>query len=165
MNDIELLPSLPPKLKEAAENKSLAIFIGAGVSIYVGCDNWMTLANNLLKRCEKEGLISHLEKEILSKYNDPKKIITICNNVLGNDERFMDEMRKSLNDEEKNIRKDNPKLEIYRNLFKLNGLFITTNADRLIDQLFEPENIIIQNFRADKINNNHLYNQPNPMKF
>ena len=154
MDDIELLPSLPLKLKEAAEKNELAIFIGAGISRYLGCKGWNELANNLLKKCNEKGLISFFEQEALSKHNDPKKIITICNKILD-DELFMDEMKKSLNDKE--VKKNNPALEIYRNLFKLNGLFITTNADKHIDQLFESENIIIENFKANNINNNYLY--------
>jgi hypothetical protein len=169
--EIKPCPDLLSEIKEANESKKLAIFIGAGISRFLDCRSWSTLANNLIKRCEKEELINHFEQEMLSKNSDMKKTITICNQILENDDRFMSEMKKSLNDEMAQKYIDNNflsneelenyknKLKIYRDLFSLNGLFITTNADRHIDQLFEKENIIFkkEDFRKDKIDNNQLY--------
>lgn len=168
--EIQPLPKVLEEIKQANNDKKLAVFIGAGISRFLDCSSWNSLAQNLINRCEKEGLINHLEKDTLSKNNDMKKLITICNSLLKNDDRFMEEMKKSLNDEvvQKYIDKDlspkekeeyDGKLKIYRDLFSLKGLFLTTNADRHIDRLFEESNIIYkkEDFVADNVDNNKLY--------
>jgi len=154
--EIKPLPELPIQIIDAAEKKQLAIFIGAGLSRFMGCSSWGELAENLLKKCEIEGLLNNYEKTVLSQNGDFKKTITICSRLLENDERFMDEMRKSLNDEK--VGDASVDLKIYRDLISLNGLIITTNADRHIDKVFLDENIIIDDFdTATPIDNTHLY--------
>jgi len=156
MHKIKPLPELPTQIKEASENDKLAIFIGAGMSRFTGCSGWNELANDLLKKCESDGLINNYEKTVLEQSNDYKKTITICNNLLKNDDRFIDVMKSSLNDS--NVGGEEIDLGSYKNLFSLNGLFITTNADRHIDKLFTPDNIVIDNFNSfTKINKNYLY--------
>ena len=155
--EIKPVPELPSQIIDAAEKKQLAIFIGAGLSRFMGCSSWGELAENLLKKCETEGLLNNYEKTVLSQSGDFKKTITICSRLLKNDERFMDEMRESLNDEK--VGDASVDLKIYRDLISLNGLIITTNADRHIDEVFLDENIIINDFDPTKIpiDNNHLY--------
>ncbi len=156
MIEIKPIPDLPPQIIEASENKRLAIFIGAGLSRFVGCSSWSKLADNLLDKCESEGLINNFERTVLSQNGDFKKTITICNRLLENDDRFLDEMKASLNDD--NVGRPNVDLSVYHALLSLNGLFITTNADRHIDQIFSPENILINGFNTSTtIDNNHLY--------
>ena len=158
--DIKPIPDLLPEIKESASSKKLAIFVGAGISRFIGCTSWWALAENLTKKCEKEGLINHSEQQMLAKNPDMKKVITICNHLLGNDDRFMKEMKKSLNDYtvDKYISKSltpneneeyEKKLQIYKDLFSLNALFVTTNADRHVDLMFNNSNIIYkkENFK------------------
>lgn len=140
---IEELPNLPEELKTAAENKELVIFIGAGISRYLGCSSWDDLARKLLNKCEKIGEINFLEKKSFLENSNKKKIITICNSILPKED-FMECMKKSLNDE--NVKKDNPELEIYKDLFNLSNRFVTTNADRNIDQLFHEKQIKFNEF-------------------
>ncbi|MBD3842675.1 MAG: SIR2 family protein [Campylobacterales bacterium] len=151
--DIKPIPDLLPEIKESASSKKLAIFVGAGISRFVDCTSWWTLAENLTKKCEKEGLINHSEQQMLAKNPDMKKVITICNHLLGNDDRFMEEMKKSLNDNIVDKYRNNlltpqekeeyeQKRQIYNDLFSLNAIFITTNADRHVDVMFHEGNII-----------------------
>ena len=163
--DIRELPELPPQIKRAAEIDELVIFIGAGMSYELGCSDWNGLAKDLIQRCENtlgedEPLLNNFEatqlKNMLNQSGNSKKVITICNGILsksGNDELFLQEVKKSLNDG--NIDKNNPKLKTYRDLFNLNGIFVTTNADRHIDQIFTPQNIIKKDFKG----NTHLRNK------
>ncbi len=154
--EIKYIPDLPPQIIKASENKKLAIFIGAGLSRFMGCSSWGELAVNLLQKCEEEGLLNNYEKTVLSQSADFKKTITICSRLLGNDERFMTEMKKSLNDDK--VGDDSIDLKIYKDLVSLNGLIITTNADRHIDQVFLDDNILIEDFgTATPIDNAHLY--------
>ena len=167
MNDeIKNIPELPEDLRQAINGRKLAIFIGAGVSRFVGCDSWDTLAKNLLERCRKEGFITYFEQQTLSKNNDKIKLITICEHILekeGKQDIFMDEMRKSLKDDEiTNLNKDKIEdalnsnntsyskeqkkiysgLKAYKNLREIGDIFITTNADRYFDSFFHPTKII-----------------------
>jgi len=156
MIEVKPIPDLPQPIIDAAENKSLAIFIGAGLSYFVGCSSWSQLSENLLKKCETEGLINNFEKAVLSQTKDFKKTITICNHLLENDERFLDEMKRSLNDAQ--VGTGDVDLSIYKDLYSLNGLFITTNADRHIDQVYSSDNIVIDRFdTSTPLDNNHLY--------
>lgn len=154
--EIKPIPDLPPQIIKASENKTLAIFIGAGLSRFMGCSSWKELAEDLLKKCEAEGLLNNYEKTVLSQSADFKKTITICSRLLESDERFMDEMRKSLNDDK--VGDASVDLKIYRDLFSLNGLILTTNADRHIDQVYLADNIFIDKFSTTTpVDNTHLY--------
>jgi len=151
--EIMPIPDLPSQIIEAAENKQLAIFVGAGLSRFMGCSSWGALAENLLNKCETRGFLNNYEKTVLSQNNDFKKTITICHRLLE-EEDFLAEMKKSLNDD----KVGDVNIDIYKNLFSLNGLIITTNADRHIDQVYMPDNIVIENFTGSTpVDNNHLY--------
>lgn len=60
---------------------------------------------------------------------------------------FLETIKKALNHD--NIGKIDGKLKSYKNLFKLNGIFVTTNADGHINELFDNKNIIKENFTGD----------------
>ena len=45
------IPLIPPKIFEAVNTGSLAVFAGAGVSRVMGCLGWNDLAKRLVKRC------------------------------------------------------------------------------------------------------------------
>ncbi|MFW2578763.1 SIR2 family protein [Aliarcobacter butzleri] len=159
------IPELPEGLKKAAEKGELVIFIGAGMSYSLGCKSWNHLASELINTCENldNKPITHIEatqlRNLLNFSGNNKKIITICEKILeesGEKNKFIQTMKESLNDEKVKI--DNPNLESYRDLFKLNGIFVTTNADRHINQLFNDENIIIEKFNKNtKLENKNLY--------
>lgn len=162
------IPELPAQIKRAAEIGELVVFIGAGMSYELGCSDWNGLANDLIKRCENtlgsdEPLLNNFEAtqliNMLEQSSNSKKVITICNGILsqnGNDKFFLEEMKKSLNDDK--VSSTNPKLKTYRDLLNLNGIFVTTNADRHIDQIFNPQNIIKKSFRGKTaLVNKNLY--------
>lgn len=162
------IPELPSQIKQAAEIGELVIFIGAGMSYELGCSDWNGLANDLIKRCENtlgkdEPLLNNFEaaqlRNMLEQSRNSKKVITICNSILSqskNDELFLEEMKKSLNDDK--VTSTNPKLKTYRDLYNLNGIFVTTNADRHIDQIFKAQNIITNKFTGSTaLLNKNLY--------
>lgn len=98
-NGFKPIPDLPFEIKEAVNNETLVVFIGAGVSRLVGCEGWDKLANNLINRCFKEGYFNFREKEALSRITEHKKTITICYNVFkinNTIDVFFEEMNKSL---------------------------------------------------------------------
>lgn len=157
MSNIPPIPEVPNEIKDAVNKGTLAVFIGAGVSRLVGCEGWDTLARNLVGRCYSEGIINFKEKETLSQISDHKKTITICYNLFKNKKKediFYEEMKISLK-ESSDIAKPN----IYDDIFKLRGLFITTNADTHFDRLFQSANILCRDsdFRADGLDRTNLY--------
>ena len=157
------VPPLPKEILNAVNNENLAVFIGAGVSRLVGCLAWTELAKNLVNRCFTEkrsdgsSLINYKEKDTLIQNLDNKKTITICHYILkeaGLEAAFFDEMKKALKEGEKLISPN-----IYDELYKLRGLFITTNADTHFDRLFNPTNVLYKetDFVPNRIDREYLY--------
>jgi len=157
------VPVIPPEIKNAVNTKTLAVFVGAGVSRIIGCKGWDDLAKNLVKRCaaikratDGSPFLNFRETEILSRYTDHKKTITICYDIMkenGCEGDFFEELTKSFqpNDECSAYQ------DIYVQLYGLRGLFITTNADEHFDVLFNPERIVYTNFDPDDVDPTKLY--------
>jgi hypothetical protein len=156
-NGIQRIPEVPDEIRNAVNNGSLAVFIGAGVSRLVGCKGWDSLARNLVSRCHKQGIINFKEYETLSQIPDHKKTITICYHLFINNrlaDVFFEEMNRAL--------KEGADIEIpniYDDIYRLRGLFITTNADTHFDRLFNPPNILYRasDFRDDRLDRTNLY--------
>lgn len=156
-NGISLIPDVPAAIKDSVNNGSLAVFIGAGVSRLVGCQGWDVLAKNLIGRCHREDIINFKEHDSLSQMSDHKKTITICYHLFNNNSRadiFFEEMNRALKEGDRIVVPN-----IYDDIFRLRGLFITTNADSHFDRLFNPPNILYQtpDFREDRIDKTNLY--------
>jgi hypothetical protein len=165
MKSVEItdLPQLPPKIKQAIDDKELAIFIGAGVSRLIGCDGWDTLAKKLVEECAKKRYIEPITNDILLTQPDNIKLISICHNVFcekPDEKSFIEVMRESLKDGEINkLAKSDDKFQIYKDLKNMGNTFITTNADRFIDKLLDVSNIIFRgvDLRGNNIGNDKLY--------
>jgi len=163
---IEKLPEVPKAIVEAVNNDKLVVFIGAGVSRIIGCMGWSQLASNLINICftsqnkyNTGTCISFKEKESLEQNYDHKKVITICHDILckqnGLEKVFFEEFNKSLeSNEEKEVEND-----IYKEIFGLRGINITTNADKHYDKYFLEANRIfnINEFSPFSIERNKLY--------
>ena len=150
-------PEMPKEIEKAINENKFIIFIGAGVSRLVGCISWNELACRLIEECykkkdEKEKrLIDYRERELLLQLNDAKKQITIAKNILKNDDfyRIMEESLKI------NKNKNN----VYEYIKELNGVCITTNADKALDKYYEEKNIKYRDkdFNANSISKIYLY--------
>ena len=134
-------PTIPQEIVNAVNNDKLVVFIGAGVSRSIGCASWEGLAQNLVTLCSKtkgrDGsfCINYKQKETLSRYHDPKKIITICHQILQKNRReklFFEELKKSFNPDPELLKNQN----VYDELQHLPGIFITTNTDEHFDEKF-----------------------------
>ena len=162
---IEKVPEVPTAIKEAVNNNRLVVFIGAGVSRILGCMGWDQLAANLINICfttkskeKSTTCITFKEKETLSKEKDHKKIITICYHILeknGFKDIFFEEFDKSL---DSNNKKEDD-FNIYKEVFGLRGINITTNADKHFDKMFTKANLIfnIDEFAQSSIDRAKLY--------
>lgn len=162
---IPLIPDLPPEIKEAINNKRLAIFIGAGASAIIGCKDWRHLAEKLIERCFEtpksedydSKCINFKVRESLLQMNDPKKIITICKHILEKNnakKEFYDEVEKSLES-----KSELSEYKIYNEIYGLRGLFITTNIDKHFDGNFIGSQIVFRqgSFNSNTIDRTKLY--------
>jgi len=161
---IPKIPPVPKEIVEAVNNKTLAVFIGAGVSRLIGCIGWDQLARNLVERCfstkKKDGsrIINFKERETLIQSNNSKKIITICYYLLEKNDFeniFYDELENSLKADKELLKSQN----IYDELCHLGVVFITTNVDEYFDSKFEPTHIVYreEDFNPSNIDRNKLY--------
>jgi hypothetical protein len=154
---IEHIPNLPDEIVEAINRGKLAVFIGAGVSRLVGCLGWDELGTKLAERCFSDGVINYREKETLVGMKDSRKVLTICHSLLeekGQQGVFFEEMAKSL--------KNNGEVSvpnIYDDIYRLHGLFVTTNVDQHFHRNFCPPNIVfkVEDLKKDNIERVNLY--------
>ena len=162
-NTIHPIPPLPPEIVNAVNNENLVVFIGAGVSRLIGCMGWDELACNLVNRCfstkksDDSSCINFKEKDTLSQINDHKKVITICHQILKQNDRenvFFEELEKSLEKKEDHTKSQN----IYDELYGLHGIFITTNADQIFDDKFISRIVYkMEDFKPSNIDRTKLY--------
>jgi hypothetical protein len=139
LTEIYQIPPIPPKIKAAVLNGRIAVFIGAGASRMIGCSGWKDLAKQLAEAAYEKGIINYHEKEkIIENYN-PRKIITIFKGILP-DDLYRDTLKKSLSAKEDKINR----YPIYDRLFKMRGVYLTTNIDTYFDQYFEPAKIFVR---------------------
>jgi len=157
------IPLVPPEIFKAVNDKKLAVFVGAGVSQIMGCMGWDELARSLVKECasiknvaDGSPCLNFREVEILARYNDHKKTITICYDIMrenGREDAFFEVLKKSFKPEEEH----SSYRDIYKQLYGLRGLFITTNADEHFDNIFNRDRIVYKDFSPDDIDPTKLY--------
>jgi hypothetical protein len=147
--EIYQIPQILPEIKEAVLNERIAVFIGAGVSRMIGCSGWKELANQLAEAAYENSLINYQEKEKIIENYGPRKTITIFKKILP-EEIYRDTLNKSLSAKEEKIKK----YPIYEKLFKMRGVYLTTNIDTYFDQYFEPAKIFVRphQFKPENIN-------------
>jgi len=159
---INEIPEIPEELKNAATMGNLVVFIGAGVSKQIGCKDWSELASNLINKCHitendiGNTCINFREKKSLLEETDYKKVITICYNILKDNDKgefFFSELKESLN----------PKISgdrnIYDELRDLDAVYITTNVDDHFDNKFDKKNVhyIDKEFNISNIKKGSLF--------
>jgi hypothetical protein len=130
--DIPPIPQVPPEIIEAISNERLVFFIGASASRIIGCSGWKELANKLVDVACKHNEINYHEKTRIIERYGPRKTITILKKILSS-ELYEQTLVESL--EGDNEKKE--KYPIYKKLFKLRGIYLTTNIDTHFDECFE----------------------------
>ena len=125
---IPFLPEIPSGIKTAFEQGKLVIFIGAGISRLLGCESWDSLSNNLINICCNYGEAQQITSANLS---SKEKITMAYEKVKKSpkEQLFWARFSKSLSVDDK---KDGP--DIYEKISRLNTLFVTTNADGLMER-------------------------------
>jgi len=162
---IDKEPKIPQPILKAIEDGNLAIFIGAGASQVIGCWSWKKLATNLIKKCYEKRCINYRQRQILSGYNDYKKIITICRSILlknGYKKDFLERIVAGCRGNEEKKKKVN----IYQELIRIPALYITTNFDENFDEWFHADRVVFreEGFRPDLVIDEKLYHIHGSMK-
>lgn len=160
MEEIEPIPELPEGIKEAAEEKNLALFIGSGVSQICGCDSWEDLAKRLVNSCHIEGLIPYKVKDYLLRERNSKKVITICQNLCdaSSQDIYIETLKEGLK-----RKKSSPLSNVYDYLYnkeRLEGfgnIYLTTNIDTLFPIDSEHRLYQLNDFDPDRISLGKLY--------
>ena len=132
------LPELPPEIIEAANQRKLVVFIGAGISRLMGCQSWENMANNLIMNLFDYGTAD----QIISSKMDSKAKITIAKRFAYQDEEkkeiFWDEFKRAItpqytqNNRGDGSNNDNNKNDIYDLISQLKTIYVTTNCDGLL---------------------------------
>jgi len=151
-------PKLPDEIRKEVNRDRLVVFIGAGVSRIIGCKGWSELGGELVDACFDENCINYREKVALDREKNPKKKISIVWHILSEqeqDELFFRTIRKHL---QANPQKSE-RFPIYRELYKLRAVYVTTNVDECFDDLYFKDLIVYrpQDFDAGNIDRTRLY--------
>lgn len=125
-NDI---PEVPEQILEAASRGKLAIFIGAGVSRIIGCPSWEEFAKILLNDLCEKNVIDYFEKEELSKFH-ARKVLSICDEIYKKEGVPFPDFKEIF----RGNTKIKEKYEIFKNLYSMNAIYVTTNYDDHLDE-------------------------------
>ncbi len=133
--DLTLIPTIPTGLREAALIGRLILFIGAGASRLAGCPGWNDFANGTLLQLIDKGKFTHAQFDQL-KSRSPRVKLSIATAIAEETKTLIDYnvlLHPKPRAEHKNGRR------LYRSLFALGNIFVTTNYDRwLDDRVAEP---------------------------
>ena len=137
-----MIVKIPEGIITAIQKDELAVFVGAGVSMMAKLPGWSELAKELIESCREAGAISYAEEElILRKTSDSKTQITIAYHLhdkKGSIDKFYEIFHKALTLDGLPL----GCMDILKWLKSSNALVLTTNADTIIDDLFEPTRIV-----------------------
>ena len=124
------LPNVPDGLKEAARRGLLVPFIGAGVSRLAGCPSWVDFADAVLRALIQAGKFSYSQLDQIRNLN-PRVKLSFARR-LASDSRVSIDYKTLLHSVARSDHKDG--CRIYRSLFALGNIFVTTNYDEWLDE-------------------------------
>ncbi len=124
IDKIEVYPVIPDVLRQAALQKTIVPFIGAGVSQLGGCPGWTEFANAALNFFVQQGKLSHAQLDQVASLSSRIKLSLVEGLEKQHDLRIdFDDLLKP--DPSKQKLGDG----VYANLLKLATTFVTTNYD------------------------------------
>ncbi|OKO86178.1 SIR2 family protein [Bradyrhizobium sp. AS23.2] len=128
-DEIPLVPTIPPGLRDAAQRGTLVPFVGAGVSILGGCPSWAKLADDALGACIKAEKFNHGQHEQI-RHLTPRMKLSIARAIEAEHGLKIDYAKLIQSDDySSNV----VGRRVYRSLGKLGKTFVTTNYDSWLD--------------------------------
>lgn len=137
------LPDIPEQILDAASKGRLVLFIGSGVSQIIGCPSWKEFADIILKDLFDKNLITYYEKTELSRL-DSRRILTICKEIYKEKNIQFPDMKNIFKGDREKI----DKYKIYKNIYEINAINITTNYDEHLD--FEAVKKVLERSESSK---------------
>ena len=129
------IPSVPDGLREAAQLGKLVPFIGAGASLLAGCPSWAEFADAALKSLIRDGRFTYSQLDQI-RHLHPRVKLSLARSIALEKGGTID-FRPLLHSTPRRDHKDGCRL--YRSLFSLAKIFVTTNYDEWLDeQIPEP---------------------------
>ena len=129
IDKIEPIPRIPEALRQAALQRKIIPFIGAGVSQMGGCPGWADFANDALDFFVQNGKLSHAQRDQMSSLSSRIKLSLALELEKQHELTIkFDELLKP--DPSKQKMGDG----VYANLSKLATTFVTTNYDDWLHQ-------------------------------
>lgn len=132
---IELLPTIPGGLRDAAQTGRLVPFVGAGVSRLAGCPGWADFADNTLRQLVDFDLLTYADIEAL-RHLSPRVKLSLAKTLATKSEKRID--YSILLNTVESKKKEDIGNRLNRALSKLGRIFITTNYDEWIDNMDSP---------------------------
>jgi hypothetical protein len=129
------IPQVPEGLREAAQLGKLIPFIGAGASRLAGCPSWAEFADAALKSLIRDGRFTYSQLDQI-RHLHPRVKLSLARSIAVEKGGAID-FRKLLHPIARRDHKNGCRL--YRSLFALAKIFVTTNYDEWLDeQIPEP---------------------------
>ena len=149
---IQAIPELKnyPGIIRAAKEGTLVFFIGAGVSKIYGLPGWDQFARNELEQLFEGGFIDYQTMEKLLQSRDAKKILTltrIIKNRNSNQKGVTSKSKEIFS--VKSAKTSGLDNKIYKELFDLDAIYITTNYDDCIDVFWHERNQILNEVKDE----------------
>jgi hypothetical protein len=133
--EIVPIPPIPPGLREASLIDGLRLFIGAGASQLAGCPGWEDFADDALRQLVNSGQFTYSHFEQV-KHLNPRVKLSIAL-TLAEDGKAPIDFDAILHPGAPAKHPNGQRL--YRSLFALGNIFVTTNYDRWLDRrIAEP---------------------------
>lgn len=124
------LPTIPAGLREAALIGKLVPFVGAGASRLAGCPGWDDLADGALRQLIDKGKFTYSQLDQIKDVN-PRIKLSIATSIAADTKTQID-YEPLLHPTP--LAKHDKGRRLYRSLFALGNVFVTTNYDRWLDE-------------------------------
>ena len=128
-----------PIVKSLYHNK-LIVFVGAGLSIHLGVPGWSQFASKYVELI-KDGNINYKTANDLKNIADKKKILSLCRCIAKTNKIDESPITDWFDIKEEELSSS----EIYKMLYSLNAIYITTNYDNALD-------LMSQNKKEEQVN-------------
>jgi|SRR5579859_562871 len=133
--DLVPIPPIPAGLREAALVGRLIPFIGAGASRLAGCPGWADFADRALRQLVDEGKFTYSQLDQI-KHLNPRVKLSIGTSLAEETKTPID--FEALLHPTARAKHPNGQ-RLYKSLFALGNVFVTTNYDRWLDErIAEP---------------------------
>jgi len=124
MSRFDPSPLVPQEIIDAAQDSSLVLFIGAGISRLVGCPSWDGFARQVLEQLTPDAMNYH-ERKLISSIPDPRKQLSLCKIIEKDAGHFKVDYRKIFDIKP-------PDDNVYKHINQYSCSFVTTNYDKFI---------------------------------